>query len=222
MRFFTAVNVLLLGVATVVSALPISQSTSSLELESRDDFDVPHTIFERDFDEPALYRRTDGTYRLALHKQKVGTADEHWALHFHPKETDKNANWHVVDAASEKGSGGILQTEHRTFTAAHGGYDASKQTSSPGSQHFVFGKFESAAHAEAAAKSIKGINCEHPFPHQNCVDFTKNAVEKLHKDGHINDDRKNEFMKHYNDHAETVRKNTGTAANIKKSVTGGK
>ena len=34
MRFSTAVNVFLLGVAAVVSALPISQSTS-LELESR-------------------------------------------------------------------------------------------------------------------------------------------------------------------------------------------
>ena len=36
MRFSTAVNILLLGVATVVSALPIAQYSSSLELvESR-------------------------------------------------------------------------------------------------------------------------------------------------------------------------------------------
>ena len=35
MRFSTAVNVFLLGVATVVSALPIAQITSSLELETR-------------------------------------------------------------------------------------------------------------------------------------------------------------------------------------------
>ena len=35
MRFSTAVNIILLGVATVVSALPIAQYTSSLELESR-------------------------------------------------------------------------------------------------------------------------------------------------------------------------------------------
>ena len=35
MRFSTAVNVLLLGVATVVSALPIAQPANSLELESR-------------------------------------------------------------------------------------------------------------------------------------------------------------------------------------------
>jgi hypothetical protein len=71
MRFSTAVNILLLSVATVVSALPIAQYTSSLELESRgsytasiditsshwdsDDFDAPD-IFKRasDFDEPAL------------------------------------------------------------------------------------------------------------------------------------------------------------------------
>ena len=37
MRFSTAVNVLLLGVATVVSALPITQST---ELESRGSFTI--------------------------------------------------------------------------------------------------------------------------------------------------------------------------------------
>ena len=35
MRFSTAVNVVLIGVATVVSALPITESASSLELESR-------------------------------------------------------------------------------------------------------------------------------------------------------------------------------------------
>jgi len=218
MRFFTAVNVLLLGVTTVVSALPIAQFTSSLDLESRDDFDIPN-IFERDFDEPSLYRR-DGTYRLALHKNKVGTADEHWALHFHPKESDKNAKWHVVDAASEKGSGGVLQTEHRTFGPEHGGYDKSKQESSKGSNHYIFGKFNNAEHAEQAAKSIAGINCEHPYPYQNCVDFAKKAVEKLHTDGFIDKDRKNEFMKHYNEHSETVRKNTGTTANKRQSITG--
>ena len=38
MRFPTAVSVLLLGVATVVFALPIAQSTSSLELEDRGSF----------------------------------------------------------------------------------------------------------------------------------------------------------------------------------------
>ena len=74
MRFSTAVNVFLLGVATVVSALPIAKFTSSQleELESRgsftllltwlynshqdlDDFqvDVPD-MFEREIDEPAL------------------------------------------------------------------------------------------------------------------------------------------------------------------------
>jgi len=53
MRFSTVVNVFLLGVATVVSALPISQITSSLDLESRDDFDELD-MFEREFDEPTL------------------------------------------------------------------------------------------------------------------------------------------------------------------------
>jgi hypothetical protein len=38
MRFSVAVNVLLLGVATVVSALPIAQSADSFELEGRGSF----------------------------------------------------------------------------------------------------------------------------------------------------------------------------------------
>jgi hypothetical protein len=38
MRFSVTLNVLLLGVATIVSALPIAQSTGSLELEGRGSF----------------------------------------------------------------------------------------------------------------------------------------------------------------------------------------
>ena len=35
MRFSAVVNVLLLGVATIVTAIPIAQSSSSIEFESR-------------------------------------------------------------------------------------------------------------------------------------------------------------------------------------------
>jgi hypothetical protein len=69
MRFSVAVNVLL-GVVTIVSAFPISKSTSSLELESRGSFiatfkltlivlteildDVEASdMFERGYDDPA-------------------------------------------------------------------------------------------------------------------------------------------------------------------------
>jgi hypothetical protein len=68
MLFSAALNVLLLGVATIVSAAPISQRTSELELAGRgsstvtseltltlteilDDFDVSD-MYGRDFQEP--------------------------------------------------------------------------------------------------------------------------------------------------------------------------
>jgi len=202
MRFLTAVNVLLLGVATVVSALPIAQFTSSLDLESRDDFDVPD-MFEREFDEPALYRRIQ--YHVALHKSNVGKPDEHWAMHIHPQNSHATAKWHIVDAASEKGKAGVLQTDHQEKF----GYDKTKQ----GPNHMILGSFENAAAAHAAAASIKGIHCEHPFPGQNCVDWTKNAVAKLHGEGHISNDKKAEFDAHYTQHAPGVRSTTDTPEN---------
>jgi len=206
MRFSTAVNVFLLGVATVVSALPIAQFTSSQELESRDNFDVPDTMFERELDEPSLYRRTE--YHVALHKSKVGTEHEHWAMHIHPQKSHKTGTWHIVDAASEKGKAGVLQTEHQTFA----GYDKDRQ----GPHHMILGSFPNAPAAHAAAASIKGIHCTAQFPGENCVDWTKNAVTKLHNEGHISTANKNTFMAHYDTHAPTVRANTGTAANIAK------
>jgi len=213
MRFSTAVNVLMLGVATVVSALPIAQFTSSLELESRDDFDVPY-MFERDsdFNQPSLYRRTN--YHVALHKSAVGTASEHWAIHVHPHDSHASASWHKVHAVSDKAGGtGVLYTEHKPMGGKNKGYDAGRQTL-PGHEHMILGSnIKSAAEAKAVAESLKGIHCEHPFPGQNCVDWTKHAVEKLHTDGHIDTAHKNAFMDHYNTHAETVRTNTGTPGN---------
>jgi len=206
MRFSTAVNVFLLGVATVVSALPISQITSSLDLESRDDFDELD-MFEREFDEPALYRRTE--YHVALHKSKVGTADEHWAMHIHPQNSHKTAAWHIVDAKSEQGKAGVLSTDHEK----NGGYDKSRQ----GQHHMILGSFPNAAAAHAAAESIKGVHCTAPFPGQNCVDWTKAAVTQLHNEGHIDATHKNAFMDHYNTHAGNVRTTTGTPANIAKA-----
>jgi len=207
MRFATAVNVLLLGVATVVSALPIAQFTSSQELESRDDYDV-RDMFEREFDEPALYRRIQ--YHVALHKSKVGTEDEHWAMHIHPQNSHATAKWHIVDAVSEKGKGGVLQADHQEKT----GYDKTKQ----GDHHMILGSFPNAAAAHAAAESIKGIKCGGQFPAHNCVDWTKSAVAKLHEDKHIPDDKKAEFDAHYAEHAPGVRTKTGTPANIAKAA----
>ena len=151
---------------------------------------------------------------MALHQSKAGTVDEHWSMQFHPQTSHASATWHSVDAASDKGSGGVLQTDHRIHGGKNGGgYDASKQ----GKNHMILGSFKSAGHAKAAAESLKGIHCEHPFPAENCVDWTKKAVQKLHDDKHITTERKDAFMAHYNKHAETVRAKTGTADNKKHS-----
>jgi len=208
MRFSTVVNVLLLGVATVVSALPISQS-SSLDLESRDDFDFPD-MFERDFDEPSLYRRV---YKVALHKSDVGTAHEHWQMQFHPEHKDDHATWHRVHAVSgDAKNRGVLETEHTVKGGPNKGYDPAKQHAD-GHHHMILGTFADHHAAKTAAESLKGIKCDGKFPGHNCVDWTKHAVDKLHADGHINAADHHAFTTHYNTHAETVRSNTNTHEN---------
>jgi len=209
MRFSTVVNVLLLGVATVVSALPFTQPTSSLELENRDDFDFPD-MFKRDFDEPSLYRRV---YHVALHKSDVGSEHEHWQMQFHPHDKDDHAEWHRVHAVSGGPENhGVLETEHTVKGGLGRGYDPAKQIKD-GHSHMILGSFNSHDDAKKAAKSIKGIKCDSKFPEQNCVDWTKKAVDKLHADGHINAADHQKFMTHYDAHAEKVRKATSTAEN---------
>ena len=126
-------------------------------------------------------------------------------MHIHPQNSHQTAHWHIVDAVSQQGAGGVLQTDHQKFI----GYDKTRQ----GDHHMILGSFPNAAAAHAAAESIKGIHCNAPFPGQNCVDWTKAAVTKLHNEGHIDQANHNKFMDHYNEHAETVRANTGTAEN---------
>jgi len=209
MRFSTVVNVLLLGVATAVSALPITQPASSLELESRDDFDFPD-MFERDFDEPSLYRRV---YHVALHKSDVGKPNEHWQMQFHPEHKDDHAQWHRVHAVSgDAKNRGVLETEHTVKGGPNKGYDPAKQTHN-GDHHMILGSFHSHDDAKKAAESLAHIKCDSKFPGQNCVDWTKHAVDKLHADGHINAADHQKFTAHYNEHAETVRKNTSTPEN---------
>jgi len=209
MRFSTVVNVLLLGAATVVSALPITQPTSSLELESRDDLDFPD-MFERDFDEPALYRRV---YHVALHKSDVGSEHEHWQMQFHPQNKDDHAQWHRVHAVSgDAKNRGVLETEHGVKGGPNKGYDPAKQHAN-GDHHMILGSFHTHDDARRAAESLKGIKCDGKFPGQNCVDWTKKAVDKLHTDGHISAAHHQAFTNHYNTHAEAVRAKTNTHDN---------
>ena len=131
-------------------------------------------------------------------------------MHFHPQETHKSATWHTVHAVSGGADAhGVLQTEQIQMGGKGVGYDKSRQ----GPHHMILGSFDNAPAAKAAVDKLKGIHCTGTFPGQNCVDWTKMAVNKLHADGHISDDKKAEFMAHYDHHAPTVRGNTGTAAN---------
>jgi hypothetical protein len=215
MRF--SVAALLLGVSTVVSALPIAYSTSSLELEGRESVDVSD-MFERGFDEPAtvvMYPRTK--YQVALHRSKVNTPDEHWAVQFHPQNKAKTAVWHVVHATSNNVNGkGVLETEHLIHGTKddikHGqGYDPALQ----GPNHHILGNFRDHESAKAAVEKIKQFKCTDPYPGHNCVDFTKQAIDHLHAEKHIGDTEHEHFTKLYNDHKDTVRENTNTADNRK-------
>jgi len=214
MRFSAAVNVVLLGVATIVSALPIAKSSSSIELESRDDFDVPY-MFERDFDEPALYRRTQ--YDVTLHRSKIGTPKEHWRIRIHPPATHASASWHDVHALSNKEKAGVLETVHEE-KGGHakdghpGGFDHTRHIG-PTNHNVFLGNIADATKARKAAKSLKDIHCHQTFPSENCADWTKLAVDKLHADKHIDAAHKATFMAHYDLHKDAVRTTTGTRAN---------
>jgi len=216
MRFSVAVNVLLLCVATIVSALPIAHSTSSLELEGRDDFEVSD-MFERDFDEAAtvaLYRRTKKTdWQIALHRHNPGTEKEHWALHIHPAGAGKNSGkWHVVDARiPEKApSNSKLITVHDKKA----NYDPGLQKGKKGNhEHHILGKFHGNDNqAKILAESLKALQLTKEYPKENCVDWTKMAVNHLHAEQHITDEGHKLFTDIHDEHHEAVRKATAKKA----------
>jgi len=221
MRF--SVAALLLGVSTVVSALPIAHSVSSLDLEGRDGFDVSD-MFERDFDDPAtvvLYPRVK--YQVALHRSAVDTKNEHWSVRFHPTDKAKLAKWDVVHAVSNNKNGkGVLVTAHEEWGGKHDekhgpGYDPGLHNE----HHHILGDIKDRKTAKALAKSLTQFKCEKPFPEHNCVDWTKQAIDHLHTEGHINDEKHQHFTKLFNDHQAAVRVETNTDAN-RKNTFGGK
>jgi len=213
MRF--SVAALLLGVSTVVSALPIAHSTSSLDLEGRDGFDVSD-MFERDFDDLAtvvLYPRVK--YQVALHRSDVDTKDEHWSVRFHPTDKAKLAKWDVVHAVSNNKNGkGVLVTAYEERGGKHDikhgpGYDPGLHNE----HHHILGDIKDRKTAKRIAKSLKIFKCEKPYPDHNCVDWTKQAIDHLHEKKVINDEKHQEFTNLYNDHQDAVRKKTDTDAN---------
>jgi len=216
MLFSVAVNVLLLGVATIVSALPISQSTSSgsLRLEGRDDVEASD-MFERDISGPAstvaIYRRV--RYQVALHRSQPGTEHEHWSMHIHPQNRLKKAKWHIIHAVSNPSGNGVLETEHKTMGGLlKGGYKPASQHNN-GAEHHILGQFNSAKEAKAAARSLTHLRCTNGYPHENCVDWTRQAVNRLHQQGHIDAAHHDMFTNIYNNHEATVRANTDTHEN---------
>jgi hypothetical protein len=246
MRFSFAA--LLLGVSTVVSALPIAHSTSSLELEGRESVDVSD-MFERGFDEPAtvvLYPRTRSSarlqaaaqkakevaeakakaeakanepvpYHVALHRSKVGTVDEHWSVRFHPQEKSQKDVWHVVHAVSNNKDGkGVLETEHLVHgqkdDKKHGaGYDPAHHNE----HHHILGSYKDHESAAAAAHSLTQFKCKKQYADHNCVDWTKQAIDHLHAEKHIDDDKHKHFTELYEANKDAVREKTNTPENRK-------
>ena len=142
----------------------------------------------------------------------MGTPNEHWAVHIHPENSHASATWHAVHAVSSgKQGNGVLETEHVPKGGQGQGYDASRQ----GPHHMILGSVTGAANAKNLAQSLTGLKCQKKFPTENCVDWTKQAVDHLHASGHISAADHAKFTNHYNPHQATVRSNTATAANIK-------
>ena len=131
-------------------------------------------------------------------------------MHFHPEKSHASATWHTVHAVSGgKDAHGVLETEHIQKGGQGHGYDASRQ----GAHHHILGSFNSAGDAKAAAESLKGLKCKSHFPGENCVDWTKQAVQHLHANGHISKEKHDHFMAHYDAHQAAVRAKTDTAHN---------
>jgi len=209
MRFTFAL--LLSAIAqTVVSALPIGDIQD--DLSARDEFDVAPIRREYEGD---LFTRASKPYQVALHRSDIGSEKEHWALHVHPTgDGVKNNQWHVMHAVSDKGGkpSGVLYTEKQD----RDGYKHPTTTKAT-SQHHVIGEFKSHADAERAMTSLQNIHLKDAYPKQNCVDWTKHAVDHMAANGHMTSHSNGvaEFNKIHSANKDAVRAKTGTAANKK-------
>ena len=134
-------------------------------------------------------------------------------MHFHPQKTDESATWRIVHAVSGgKESHGVLETELQVKGDPEDkvkGYDASRQ----GDHHLILGKFNNVGEAAKAAESLEGLKCTKHFPGENCVDWTKQAVQHLHANKHISKESHDQFMTIYDAHQADVRAKTNTADN---------
>jgi len=158
-------------------------------------------------------------YHVALHRSKVGTEDEHWSVRFHPQEKSQKDVWHVVHAVSNNKDGkGVLETEH----IENGGKDDKKH--GPGydpahhnEHHHILGSYKDHKSAKAAAHSLTQFKCQKQYPADNCVDWTKKAIDHLHAKKQIDDDKHKHFTEIFEANKDTVRKNTNTVDNRKET-----
>ena len=136
-------------------------------------------------------------------------------MRFHPENKAEVARWHVVDALSNKRNNGVLVTKHEERGGRRDpintGYDPARNDEN----HHILGSYKDHASAKAAAESLTGLKCTKPYPDHNCVDWTKQAVDHLHAQGHINEDKHKQFTDLYNAHQAEVRKKTNTDDNRK-------
>lgn len=79
--------------------------------------------------------------------------------------------------------------------------------------YLKLGSFRDRPSAKTAAQSLLKFKCKNPYPKDNCVDWTKPAVDHLHAQGPIEEEDHNHFTDLYNAHKEAVRKKTNITAN---------
>lgn len=108
---------------------------------------------------------------------------------------------------------GVLETVHQPKGGQGHGYDPSRQEN----HHHILGSFDRAGEAKAAVGPLKGLKCKNAYPNKNCDDWTKQAVDHLHAQGHIKEDEHKHFTDLYKAHEAEVREKTNTAANRKKA-----
>jgi hypothetical protein len=145
-------------------------------------------------------------YQVSLKQSNPGEVNEHWALHFHPKEAGKG-NLHILDATSKAKNKGVLHVSSEN----KGKY---KPGESSTSKSFPIAEFSSKNKAMTAMRDVKKhVKMVGQYPQNNCVDFTCTAVQHMATNGHIDQAVADRFIQHYDEHKDAVRAKTDTPAN---------
>jgi hypothetical protein len=148
-------------------------------------------------------------YQVSLKQQKAGESDEHWSLHYHPKEA-KKGDLHILEAVSDDDPkhNGVLQISHTPM----GQYNP--QSASTTTRHIA--DFPSKEAAMVAMNDVlQNVKLTQKFPYENCVDWTCQAVQHMAGKGRVPQASANAFEDYYNKHKDVVRATTNTAEHRK-------